>query len=190
MGADRPEGGLRVQEVGPGSAEPLVAAMGAEGGLVRPRLERGCRSFIGLLGEQVAAYGWVSSGAEWIGELGLEIRPPAGEAYVWNCVTLPAHRLRGCFRALLLHVVGVARDEGVPRLWIGSIDGGAEPALVGAGFQPVLRFRVASLLGLRWLSVRAAGGAGPATEAEALRPLGTARGPLRSGVRGTRRRRH
>jgi len=164
--------------------------MGPEGGLVRPRLERGCRCFVGLLGDQVVAYGWVSTGAEWIGELGLEIRPPAGEAYVWNCVTLPAHRFRGYFRALLQQVVRTARADGVPRVWIGSIDGGAEPAVVGAGFQPVLRFRVAGLLGLRWLSVRAAEAADPATVAEALRSLGTGRGPLRSRVRLARRRRH
>ena len=139
---------------------------------------------------EVAAYGWVSTGAEWIGELGLEIWPPRGEAYVWNCVTLPAHRLRGYFQALLRHVTRTAREEGVRRIWIGSIDGGAEPAVVGAGFEQVLRFRVASLVGLRWLSVRAADGADPRTVAEALASLGTGRGPLRPGLRRATRRRH
>ena len=182
--------GLQVQEVEPGSADGLAAAMGDEGDLVELRLERGCRCFASLAEGEVVAYGWVSTGTEWIGELGLEIRPPADEAYVWNCVTLPAHRLRGYFAALLRHVTRTAREEGVRRLWIGSVDGGAERALVGAGFRPVLRFGVSSLLGLRWLSVRGADGADPRTVAEALASLGTGRGPLRPGLRRATRRRH
>jgi GNAT superfamily N-acetyltransferase len=182
--------GFGVREVGPAPAGDLVAAMGDEGDLAGLRLERGCRCFAGLAEGQVVAYGWVSTGAEWIGELGLEIRPPPREAYVWNCVTLPAHRLRGYFQALLRHVTRTAREEGVRRVWIGSVDGGAERALVGAGFRPVLRFGVCSLLGLRWLSVRGADGADPRTVAEALASLGTGRGPLRPGPRRATRRRH
>ena len=76
--------------------------MGPEGDLVAARLARGCRCFAVWMDGQVAGYGWLSTGPEWIGELGLEIRPPVGEAYIWNCVTLPAHRLRGKDLRLLL----------------------------------------------------------------------------------------
>jgi hypothetical protein len=138
----------------------------------------------------VVAYGWVSTGPEWIGELGLEIRPAAGEAYVWNCVTVPSHRYRGCFRALLVHLTRTAREEGVPRLWIGSLEGGADRAIAGTGFQPVLRFRVIDLLGLSWLSVTGVDSAGPQAVAEALRSLGTGPSPLRQGLRRAGRRRH
>jgi GNAT superfamily N-acetyltransferase len=182
-------GAFGVEEVARNSADALAAAMGDEGDLVRLRLERGCRCFA-LLEGQVVGYGWVSTEAEWIGELELEIRPPAGEAYVWNCVTLPAHRFRGCFRALLRHITATARAEGVPRLWIGSVDGGAESAVLGAGFRPVLRFSFASLFGLSWLSLRGAPGADPRTVGEALESLGTGGGPPRAGLRRTTRRRH
>ncbi len=164
--------------------------MAAEGDLVAPRLERGCRCFVTRRGTDVAGYGWLSAGPEWIGEVGLEIRPGPREAYVWNSVTLPAHRLRGHFRALLLHLVATACREGVSRLWIGSVDGGAEAALAGAGFRPVLRIRVRRLPGLRWLTVRAAAGADPALVAAALVALGGGRGRLRSGPRRARIRRH
>ena len=168
----------------------MVAAMGYEGDLVRPRLERGCRCFARVLAGEVVAYGWLSVGAEWIGELGLEIRPPAGEAYIWNCVTLPAHRFQGHFRALLQHLVETAQDERIPRLWIGSIDGMAESAVFGAGFQPVLHFRVATLLGVRWLSATAAAGADPSTVGAALESLASGTSLLRPGIRRAISRRH
>src|SRR5439155_25963660 len=119
VGAGRVGGHLSVEEVSATLRDALVTAMGGEGDLVSPRLERGGRCFTGLMAGEVVAYGWVTVGAEWIGELGLEIRPPVGEAYIWNCVTLPAHRLRGYFGALLLHLVETAHREGIPRPWIG-----------------------------------------------------------------------
>jgi GNAT superfamily N-acetyltransferase len=127
--------------------------MGEEAGLVRLRFERGCRAFTVHHSGDVVGYGWLSSRPEWIGELGLEITPGDGEAYVWNCVTLPPHRLRGVFRALLCHVVALARREGLRRLWIGSVDGGAERALVATGFAPIVRFRVANLGQVRCLAL-------------------------------------
>jgi GNAT superfamily N-acetyltransferase len=190
VGAEPPGDAFRVDEVSAPSAGAVVAAMGDEGDLVMPRLRRGCRCFAGLLHDEVVAYGWISTGPEWIGELGLQIRPPAGEAYIWNCVTLPAHRHRGCFGGLLLHVTRTARKEGIRQLWIGSVDGGAERAIVSAGFQPVLQFQVTSLLGLRWLTVKGADGADPEFVSTAVASLGTNGAPLRPGLRRATHRRH
>jgi GNAT superfamily N-acetyltransferase len=151
---------------------PMVeVAMGDERPLVRLRLERGCRCFAARIGDGIAGYGWLSIGPEWIGELGLEIRPAHGEAYLWNCVTLPEYRNRGYYRALLLHVVAVAAQEGLSRLWIGSVDGAAESAVVGAGFRPILNFRSVTALGWRWIRARGAAGADPGTIAAALSSL-------------------
>lgn len=134
----------------------IAAAMGKEGDLVARRLARGCRCFGAWLGPSIIAYGWLSAESEWIGELGLEISPVLGEAYVWNCVTVPDHRGKGMFRALLLRMAEQLKREGLARLWIGSIDGVGEKAIAGAGFIPVLRFRGVSIGGLRWLQVSAA----------------------------------
>jgi len=164
--------------------------MAGEGDLVALRLARGCRAFVVRRDGELAGYGWLSAGAEWIGELGLEIRPRPGEAYLWNCVTLPPHRRRGCFRALLQQVAGAAGREGLSRLWIGSLHDGLEEALAGMGLRPVLRFRVRDLAGLRWLAVRPAAVADPALVAAALASLGGGAGRVRSGPRRLRRRRH
>lgn len=111
--------------------------MGSEGDLVAARLERGVRAFGAFREGELAGYGWLTAGPEWIGELGAEIHPGPGEAYVWNCVTLPEQRRLGVFRSLLLAIRERARSEGLERLWIGS-QGGAISAVKAAGFRLVL----------------------------------------------------
>ncbi|HKT83157.1 MAG TPA: GNAT family N-acetyltransferase [Solirubrobacterales bacterium] len=103
--------------------------------MVSLRLARGCRCFAAFDGERVLGYGWKSTGPEWIGEVGLEISPGAGEAYIWNCVTLPEYRRQGVFRRVLTRI---CNDDGLARLWIASLAGTAEGALPLLGFEPVL----------------------------------------------------
>jgi GNAT superfamily N-acetyltransferase len=133
-----------------------------EGDLVELRLARGCRCFGGWSGSEVIAYGWLSAGPEWIGELGLEITPALGEAYVWNCVTLPEHRRRGVFRGLLQCLVATAAAEGLTRLWIASVDDLADRAILDAGFRSVLKFESRSFAGWRHLRIEPARDAPPA----------------------------
>jgi GNAT superfamily N-acetyltransferase len=182
--------GVRIEEAGAGSAAEVAAAMGDEADMVEARFARGCRCLAVRAGDEVAGYGWLSTGPEWIGELGLEIRPGAAEAYVWNCVTLPPHRRRGFFRALLHTAVDGAGREGLARLWIGTVDDVGVSAVGHAGFQPLLNIGVLDLPGAGWLSVKGAPGAQPAAAQAALQVLGGGRGRLRSGPRSRVRRRH
>jgi GNAT superfamily N-acetyltransferase len=140
----------------------IAAAMEEEGDRVPARFARGCRCFAVTDASDVVAYGWVSTGPEWIGELSLEVTPTRGEAYVWNCVTLAPHRRRGMYRALLEGIVSRARAEGIARIWIGSAEDPAEKADTDAGFAPVLHLTATRLGPLRWLRAVAA----PAADAE------------------------
>ena len=167
----------------------VARAMGQEADLVALRFARGCRCFAIHAEGRVAGYGWLSAGPEWMGELGVEIRPGPGEAYVWNCVTLPEQRRRGAFRTLLIGVLDAAAREETGRLWLGSVDGVGESAVADAGFTRALRLHVLYLRGLRWISVRAAERADRALVEDARRALGEG-DRLRSGLRRRRRRRH
>jgi GNAT superfamily N-acetyltransferase len=129
--------------------------MGDESDRVAPRFERGSRAFAVMEAGKVVSYGWLSTTNEWIGELGVEISPAAGEAYIWNCLTLPEHRRRGHYRALLEGIVAHARRDGLARLWIGSTEDPAQKADADAGFVAVLNFAVRRFAGLRWLSASA-----------------------------------
>lgn len=122
--------------------------MGAEADLVKPRFARGCRCFAVVLDGAVAGYGWLSTGPEWIGELQMEIRPRRAEAYIWNCVTLAEHRRKGIFRSLVAGIAGAARETGVTRVWIGSVDIPAEKALAPLGFRPAAHFQTFRFLGV------------------------------------------
>ncbi len=167
----------------PGSAAGLVAAMGGEGELAGLRLARGCRCFAAFAGEEVAAYGWLSSDAEWIGEIRLEINPAADEAYVWNCLTLPAHRRRGMFRSVLVRISSVLQAEGAARLWIASRGGGPDRAVADAGFRPVLLVGESlGPAGLRFLRGTAIAGVDLALVTDARRALATGGRPLGRGA--------
>lgn len=146
--------------------------MGPEADRVASRFARGCRAFAVLDAGRLVAYGWVSTGPEWVGELGVEITPAPGEAYVWNCLTLAEHRRRGHYRALLDGIVARSRREGLSRLWIGSVEDPAEKANADAGFLPVASVTIRRFAGLRLLRARPAGGAGAHLATTARERLG------------------
>jgi hypothetical protein len=160
--------------------------MGPDGERVAPRLARGARAFAVREAGVVVSYGWVSTAAEWIGELQLEITPAPGEAYVWNCFTLEPHRRRGHYRSVLEGIVSVARAEGLRRLWIGSMAIPAEKADADAGFVRVLRFEAAPEGARRRLNVSAVPGVDERLVSDARRRLGlrgwTHLGPSRARV--------
>jgi GNAT superfamily N-acetyltransferase len=140
-----------VSEVGPAALPALEAAMGEDAGRVAPRLDRGCRSFAVCGGDRVLAYGWLSAGPEWIGEAGCEIRPGPREAYIWNCVTLPSHRRRGMFGALVRGITEQAQREGFERLWIASVAGTAERVVQALGYTAAARLNVHAVGPMRWI---------------------------------------
>lgn len=166
--------------------------MGPEEDLVAERLARGCRCFAAWNGDELVGYGWLSRGPEWIGELELQISPGAGEAYIWNCVTLLEHRRKGVFRTLLVGVVAQARREGLSRLWVGSLAIPAEKAMRPSGFQPTLHLDSTVVRGMRWLRVKEAGGATPGLVEAARTVLSVGGRPIRIGtsIRLSRPRRH
>lgn len=126
-------------------AGDLGRAMGLPGGeAVLQRMAREARAWAGWAGGSIACYGWVSAGSErgtYVGELERAIRLPPGEAYVWDCLTLPAYRRLGLYTSLLTQIARAMHAEGFGRLWIGSSLGN-RPSIRGferAGFRPILQ---------------------------------------------------
>lgn len=126
--------------LGPETAEPLSHAMGlADPAEVLRRFEGERRCYGAYVAGALAAYGWVSFVEEEIGELRLRVRLVPGEAYVWDCATLPAYRQKRLYTALLAHVLGELRAEGLCRAWIGAdlANAASQNGIARAGFQPV-----------------------------------------------------
>lgn len=161
--------------------------MGDEREVIALRQARGCRCFGAWIDDKLAGYGWLSVKPEWISEVQLEIKPRAGEGYIWNCVTVPEYRRQGTFRAILTGITQVAREEGMKRLWLGTIAIPAEKAVGPSGFKPAIRSDAFSFAGFHWISASAAPDASPSLVAEACEVLGERPG---WHVRRSRRRIH
>ncbi len=129
------------QRVGPDAIRSLAQVMGMiDHTPIMRRFERGKRCYAGLLADDIVTYGWVTFDEEGIGELGLKARLRAGEAYIWNCATLPAYRGQHLYPALLAHILGKLYAEGISRAWLGT-DADNIPSQKGValvGFQPIL----------------------------------------------------
>jgi GNAT superfamily N-acetyltransferase len=126
---------------GPEVAQELAQAMDHDDpALVLQRFDHGRHCYVGRIEGTLVTYGWVTFDEEDIGELGLSIRLKAGEAYIWNCATQPAHRGQRLYPALLSHMVSELQHQGLHRVWIGADSDNlpSQSGMVLAGFQPVV----------------------------------------------------
>ncbi|MEO7021808.1 MAG: GNAT family N-acetyltransferase [Ktedonobacteraceae bacterium] len=129
------------QRADPELAGELAAAMGfADSEPILHRLGLGRNCYIARVAGQLVAYGWLTFDQEDIGELGLSIRLLPGEAYIWDCATLPAFRGQRLYPTLLFHMLSELQQTGFQRAWIG-MDIDNLPSQIGAalaGFQPII----------------------------------------------------
>ncbi len=139
------------EELFESDAYSIASAMGQSSPeQIMRRMSLNRRCFAAKVGRDIIAYGWVSTGRECVGEMGRQIHLQSDEAYVWDCVTLPAYRRQRLFTALLTHINSTLVEDGFRRIWIGS-NLENQPSIRGfasAGYQPaalITHFRITSL---------------------------------------------
>ena len=126
----------------------LMAALQGRGEVeMARRLDAGHRAYVAWRGGVPAAFGWVATRSAEIGELGSAFAIPRGERYLWNFVTLAAHRGLGIYPRLLDAIVRAESRE-AERFWIAYAP---ENHASGAGI------RKAGFVALAELSFDAAG---------------------------------
>jgi len=141
----------------PDLAPALAATLGRNASSdIFKRLESGRHCYSAWVGDQLTAYGWVSFDNEYIGELNLRIRLLPGEAYIWDCATLPAFRQKRLYSALLVHILGELRSGQLCRAWIGAdlANTISQKGIAHAGFHHVADLVVARVLTLRQVWVQ------------------------------------
>ena len=173
-GAPAPRATVAFGEAGSGAAGALAAAMGMpDAAEVTRRFTGTRRCYVAWDGDRIAAYGWASQGNECVGELERAFHMAPGEAYIWDCVTLPEYRGRGLYSALLAYMLAELREAGVRRTWIGaSLDNW--PSIKGfmnAGFRPAIKLVYGRLLAIRCAWVIAHPGAPGPLVADARRMI-------------------
>jgi hypothetical protein len=133
------------------------------------RFETGRRCYGAWVEGKLAAYGWVSFDKEYVGELSLRLELLPGEAYIWDCVTLPAYRHKHLFSALLAYIAGDLRFGPFCRTWIGANQENlaSQRGIARAGFHCVADLVVERVLALRlvWVHGRPAAPAHQVAEA-------------------------
>jgi hypothetical protein len=111
---------VQFSRAGQESIPALAAAMGGSPREIEKRLESGKRCYTAWVGDGLAAYGWISFQEEAIGELNLRVRLLPGEAYIWDCATLPPYRQNGLYSALLAGMLAGLQADQFCRTWIGA----------------------------------------------------------------------
>jgi GNAT superfamily N-acetyltransferase len=161
-------------EAAPAAVAVLAGEMGAgDAAELTRRFAAGSRCFVARVEGRLVAWGWVSFGAERIGELERSLRMRPGEAYCWDCGTVPVYRGRGLYTALLGQIATTLHGEGAARLWIGASRSN-RPSVRGfaaAGFQPAINLTYLRLDGWRHVWVGAHPQATPELAAAARRAL-------------------
>jgi GNAT superfamily N-acetyltransferase len=147
------------RRMGPESVSLLAAIMGdgAQAEILR-RFETGRHCYVALVNNQLAAYGWVSLNEEYLGELDLRVRLLAGEAYIWDCFTVPTFRRKGLYSALLMYILGELQTDRLCRVWIGadSDNKASQRGIARTGFHLVADMVVARVFAMRlvWVQER------------------------------------
>jgi hypothetical protein len=140
-------------------AQELAQAMDLDNpAVVVQRFDNGRHCYIGRIEGTLVTYGWVTFDEECICELSLSIRLKAGEAYIWNCATLPEHRGQRLYPALLTHIVGELYHQGLHRVWIATDADNlpSQSGMVLAGLQPIGDVVISRVLTMRraWMRGR------------------------------------
>jgi ribosomal protein S18 acetylase RimI-like enzyme len=140
------------RRVTPDLAPALVVSTGSLSlSEITKRLEGGRQCYAAWVDDQVAAYGWVSFEEEEIGELNLRIKLEPGEAYIWDCATLPAFREKLLYSALLIYILGQLRAQNLCRVWIGADHDNlpSQKGMMRAGFDHVADLVIQRVLAMR-----------------------------------------
>src|SRR5215218_9149091 len=87
------------------SAAAMAVLQGRTEAEMTRRFGTGHRAYVAWRHGDAAAWGWVATRAADIGELGATLSLPDGERYLWNFVTLAAHRGLGIYPRLLDAIV-------------------------------------------------------------------------------------
>ena len=94
-----PLAGFEVHQVW--DAEFMARLQGRAVEEMSARFDAGHRAYVAWRNEEPAAWGWVATTSARIGELDASFMIAARERYLWNFVTLPAHRGLGIYPRLL-----------------------------------------------------------------------------------------
>ena len=148
-----------VAEFGPGADPDTIVSVAHALNLTATeaasRMARGAHCLTLRVAGEIASTCWVSSTAEWLGEIEQSFVPEPGAAYVWDCATKPIYRGRHLYPELLEEILRRLSVAGYRRAWIATEwkNWRSARGVRRSGFQPVAVVVTISWAGLRLVSV-------------------------------------
>lgn len=130
--------GWALRQASAADATGYVRRVGTESASTFRRRLEGARCYLVLEKGDIMHSSWVATGPTWTRELRLWVRPPSGDAYIYESFTHPEARGRGIYPFALANILLTLEDEGARRAWIAA-DSGNAPSLRSiskAGFEP------------------------------------------------------
>lgn len=130
------------EEADAADIENLAEAMNlASPELIEERFRGQRRCFCLKHESRIITYGWVTHGAERVGEMERQFNLHDNEAYIWHCGTIPKWRRKGLYSALLSGIIYRLAEEGNgPTIWIGAsrINQPSIKGIANSGFKRVI----------------------------------------------------
>jgi GNAT superfamily N-acetyltransferase len=136
------DGELYARDIGTDSARTFAA-----------RLSESTRCFL-VISEGVAIHAtWVTTAAAWTRELKRYLRPPAGDAYIYESFTRADARGRGTYPLALAYIAKDAAERRIGRLWVAVEEDNPSSlrAVAKAGFEEAFRLPYGRKLGRVWV---------------------------------------
>lgn len=114
------------------------------------RLASGTRCFVARRAERIVHASWVTTRAAWTRELRAYLRPPPGDAYIYESYTRPDERGRGVYPLALRALAAELGRGGVRRAWVAAEarNPASLRAIAKAGFEETFRLSYRRTLGL------------------------------------------
>lgn len=129
------------------------------------RRSESTRCFVVKDGDLMVHATWMTTGGAWTRELRAYLRPPQGEAYVYESFTRAEARGRGVYPFTLGEIAAWLGARGIGRLWV-AVEGDNPPSLravTKAGFEESFRISYRRRLGR--LAIDPPGGPDPSAAA-------------------------
>ena len=125
------------------------------------RLSAKTRCYLVMADERIVHASWVTTAAAWTRELRAYLRPPPGDAYVYESVTRADARGMGAYPIALRYVCADLARDGIGDVWVAVEEDNpaSTRAVTKAGFEP--RFRISYRRRWGTLKVRVDNGVTP-----------------------------
>jgi hypothetical protein len=133
---------VRLVEKGDEAAlrEAMIAAGAERPELAEARVRSGRLGFVAESTERpgiILSYGWVAQSGDGLNDLDFNLQMPPGEAWIYDCATIPMARGRRLYPAILGAMQSELANRGFAHAWIGTAPANwpSQRGIARAGFQ-------------------------------------------------------